>query len=85
MTVKVLPVFCAWEQPLLDGKESIDLVEAVNNAGGKAELLRLDNVERTAAELIGNAAQQSENVLFAMIGAGDIDRLSKALAAAVNS
>ena len=85
MMVKVLPVFCAWEQPLLDGKESIDLVEAVNNAGGKAELLRLDNVERTAAELIGNAAQQSENVLFAMIGAGDIDRLSKALAAAVNS
>ncbi|MBO5923961.1 MAG: hypothetical protein J6Q81_05545, partial [Lentisphaeria bacterium] len=39
ISVKVLPVFCAWEQPLLDGKESVDLVCAINNAGGNAELL----------------------------------------------
>ena len=83
ISVKVLPVFCAWEQPLLDGKESVDLVNAVNNAGGNAELLLTGNVVRIAAELTAKADLQKKPVLLAMIGAGDIDRLTAALAEAV--
>ena len=85
IAVKVLPVFCAWEQPLIDGMESCDLVNAVNNAGGRAEFLSMDNVELAAGKLVSEAAESSRPVLIALIGAGDIDQLAKTLGGVVNA
>ena len=76
LSVKVLPVFCAWEQPLIDGRESADLVRAINAAGGNAGLLGLDNPERSAETLLKECAD-GDLSLIALIGAGDIDRLAK--------
>ncbi|MBR7145894.1 MAG: hypothetical protein IKD10_13280 [Lentisphaeria bacterium] len=76
LSVKVLPVFCAWEQLLIDGRESADLVAAINAAGGKAELLSLDAPERSAETLL-KECPATEQTLIALIGAGDIDRLTK--------
>ena len=84
IAVKVLPVFCAWEQPLIDGMESIDLVNAVNKAGGRAEFLSMENVEFAAEKLIDEFGKLSRPVLIALIGAGDIDRLAKVLAGMVD-
>ena len=76
LNVKVLPVFCAWEQPLIDGVESFDLVSAINAAGGNAGLLGLDNPERSAEVLLQECSGETP-ALIALIGAGDIDRLAK--------
>ena len=76
LSVKVLPVFCAWEQPLIDGKESADLVGAINAAGGNAELLGLTNPARSAESLLEECSD-GRLALIALIGAGDIDRLAK--------
>ena len=80
LKVYVLPVFCAWEQPLIDGLESADLVNAINSEGGSAELLDIDDPGKTAAKLIRQNSE-SDPALLALIGAGDIDRLAGALAA----
>ena len=84
LSVKVLPVFCAWEQTLIDGMESSDLVNAINASGGNAELLNMINPAQTAIRLIEQFSGTEKPVLIALIGAGDIDRLAKALAFAVS-
>ena len=80
MQVKVLPVFCAWEPPLIDGMESADLVMAINAAGGKAELLNMADLAHSADLLCRAAADEKKPLLIAFIGAGSIDKLAKVLA-----
>ena len=80
MQVKVLPVFCAWEPPLIDGMESADLVMAINAAGGKAELLNMADLAHCADLLCRAAADEKKPLLIAFIGAGSIDKLAKVLA-----
>ena len=80
LSVKVLPVFCAWEPPLIDGMESADLVMAINAARGRAELLDMTDLIYCADLLCREAADETAPVLVALIGAGSIDRLAKVLA-----
>ena len=69
---------------MIDGMESSDLVNAINASGGNAELLNMINPDQTAIRLIEQFSGTEKPVLIALIGAGDIDRLAKALAFAVS-
>ena len=78
MQIKVLPVFSAWEQKPLDCPESSDLVREINLLGGNASELA-SNQDSEAEKLLTELRKRAGKQVVAMIGAGDIDRLTAAL------
>ncbi len=78
MQIKVLPVFSAWEQKPLDCPESSDLVSEINRLGGNASEIA-SNGYPEAEKLLAELRKKSGKQVVALIGAGDIDRLSAAL------
>jgi len=86
LTVKILPVFSAWEFQFIDALDSRQLTDAVKKAGGNAELLSGDHQQNAlalAAEVLEKKAQAPLTVLIA--GAGDVEKMVLPLADALKS
>ena len=73
LTVKVLPVFSAWEPTPVDAVDSGDLAAAINRLGGNASTMPL--LPGAAAALVEELYKTGGNQLIALIGAGDLNEL----------
>ncbi len=75
VAVKVLPVFSAWDNPVIDAPDSAQLAQAINTAGGNAEFYA-GITEDTAKKIYETTLAGNENAVIALIGAGDIEKLT---------
>ena len=80
LTVQILPVFSAWENPVIDAPDHNTLAQAINNAGGNAESCEL-LPEVTAEKIFARVAGKNKSAVIALIGAGDIEKLTPHLKA----
>ena len=78
LTVRVMPVFSAWEAASIEGVDHSDLVSHIRENGGKAEVINKD-FTREADALVKSIAACQQPVLIALIGAGDISKLTPEL------
>jgi UDP-N-acetylmuramate--alanine ligase len=78
LTVKVFPVFSAWENPPVDALENSDLAQAIQNSGGNAEAVSND-LELLADNLTQWCKANADGAVIALIGAGDVNDLTPEL------
>lgn len=75
IAVKVLPVFSAWDNPVIDAPDSAQLAQAINDAGGNAEFYA-GITGNTAQKIYEQTLADNKNAVIALIGAGDVEKLT---------
>lgn len=78
LTVKVLPVFSAWENAPVDALENSDLAAAIRRSGGNAEAVGSDYRE-LACDLARWSYEKTNGAVIVLMGAGDISELTPEL------
>lgn len=78
LTVKVLPVFSAWEDAPVDALENSDLALSIQRNGGNAEAVD-NNFAVLAGKLAAWCRENASGAVAALIGAGDISDLTPEL------